>query len=323
VLRLGFRNFPMDRFGVRKPELRKIARTPEIPPLAPASAAGRQPPDRTASAPRPAVWQQASVQALEGEAYSAFGVSKDAGGVHLVSVPEGSAAARGGLRTGDLVLTLDDRPVRSVVDLVRLTDAAAGRPIEAGIVRQQQPQTIRLADYVLVATEVSPDGAFKTLPLAPAERVIPIRAVATRPATNNEPPPTLYDGKLAAHYGPVFGNGGFTGLYRLDLGSVRTVASVSTWTYNQNGNRGTQRFTLYGSGAATDPGWDLQNFTPIADVDTAGIAAGTYQATRIRFSTGGPLGAFRWLVWAAHPLNATGEHSAYQEFQVLEATDSR
>ena len=31
ALRLGFANFPMDRFGVQKPELKAIARTAEMP----------------------------------------------------------------------------------------------------------------------------------------------------------------------------------------------------------------------------------------------------------------------------------------------------
>jgi len=31
ALRLGFKNFPMDQFGVQKPDLRKIARTPVLP----------------------------------------------------------------------------------------------------------------------------------------------------------------------------------------------------------------------------------------------------------------------------------------------------
>jgi hypothetical protein len=33
ALAIGFKNFPMDQFGVRKPELRKIARTPDLTPL--------------------------------------------------------------------------------------------------------------------------------------------------------------------------------------------------------------------------------------------------------------------------------------------------
>ena len=31
ALKLGFENFPMDQFGVQKPELKKIAPTPELP----------------------------------------------------------------------------------------------------------------------------------------------------------------------------------------------------------------------------------------------------------------------------------------------------
>ena len=33
AIKLGFKNFPMDQFGVKKPALRAIARTPEIPSL--------------------------------------------------------------------------------------------------------------------------------------------------------------------------------------------------------------------------------------------------------------------------------------------------
>ena len=33
ALKLGFVNFPMDQFGVQKPELKAIARTPEMPKI--------------------------------------------------------------------------------------------------------------------------------------------------------------------------------------------------------------------------------------------------------------------------------------------------
>ena len=33
ALKLGFKDFPMDQFGVKKPSLRAIAKTPEIPAL--------------------------------------------------------------------------------------------------------------------------------------------------------------------------------------------------------------------------------------------------------------------------------------------------
>jgi hypothetical protein len=32
ALKLGFKNFPMDQFGVRSPRLKRLARTPLLPP---------------------------------------------------------------------------------------------------------------------------------------------------------------------------------------------------------------------------------------------------------------------------------------------------
>ncbi len=317
ALKLGFRNFPMDTFGVRKPELRKIARTPEIPAL---KGAAPEAVPRRKEAGLQAWWQQAGIKNIEGEEFSAFGVSRDSGGVHLVDVPPGSIAARAGFRNDDLIQGVNGQPVRQIPDLVKLQNAAAGKPLTVGIVRQQQPQKVTVGNYVYVAAEASPEGSFKDLSPAPADRTVPIRAIATQPETHNEPLPTLYDGKLASDYGPVFGNGAYAGLYKADLGGARAVSEIGTWSFNQNGNRGPQSFALYGSQSEDDPGWnvgDRKAFTPIAEVDTAAAGAGKFHASSVRHSRGESLGSFRWLVWAAHPLNPAGEHSAYQEFQVF------
>jgi hypothetical protein len=320
ALKLGFQNFPMDQFGVRKPELKKIARTPEIP-LLKGAAPEAAPTGRKGTRPQ-ALWQQARVKNLEGEEYSAFGVSRESGGVHLVDVPAGSLAARAGFRNDDLIPGAGGQPVRRIADLVRLQNAAGGKPLTVEFVRQQQRQKLTMEGYVFATVETSPDSAFKTLPLWPADRTVPIKGIATQPETHNEPPPTLHDGQLASTYGPVFGNGDFSGLYKVDLGEIRAISSIGTWSFNQNGNRGAQAFTLYGSAAAGDPGWnvgDSKAFTPIAEVHTAEAGAGKFHASSVRHSRGESLGSFRWLVWAAHPLNSTGEHSAYQELQVLPA----
>ncbi|MCP4509915.1 MAG: signaling protein, partial [Fuerstiella sp.] len=81
ALKLGFENFPMDRFGVRKPELKSIARTPKLP-----SGQNKLTP---VAAPMQMTyyWLQATVRTLVGEEFSAFGVDKDSGGVRLASVP--------------------------------------------------------------------------------------------------------------------------------------------------------------------------------------------------------------------------------------------
>lgn len=296
ALKLGFENFPMDRFGVQRPRLRKIARTPELPSLSKPAGA-----DTARAAERPTVhhWQGARVKDLSGEEFSAFGVGKDSGGVHVV------AGRVGDIQAGDLIQSLNGQAVKSVAELIRLQNAAAGQPLTIGIVRGQQPRTVSLEAYTVVAAETG----------EPAVGV-PLRAVTTRPATSNKPVAVLCDGQLAADYGPVFGNGVVGGVYKVDLGAAVTAASVTTWSFNQNGNRGTQRFALFGSNAETDPGWDIGTLTPIAEVDTTGQPVGRFTGTSIRRTAGQPLGTFRWLVWVVQPVTAIGENTAFQEFAV-------
>lgn len=90
ALKLGFVNFPMDRFGVQKPELKAIARAPALPVPQVAEL------PNAASANPPRDWLGASVRNIvdQGE-MSAFGIGRRAVLVREVS-PE-SALARGGL----------------------------------------------------------------------------------------------------------------------------------------------------------------------------------------------------------------------------------
>jgi hypothetical protein len=150
--------------------------------------------------------------------------------------------------------------------------------------------------------------------------VLPITALTTQPATNNEPPQTLFDGKLARNYGPVFGNGVEGGLSKVDLGQRRDIQTISTWSFQQNGIRGPQHFSLYGSTSETDPGWntsDRKLFTPLIEVDSTALPAEPFQATSIRSSTNQPLGQFRWLVWQVHSITPLGENTSFQEVQVI------
>lgn len=291
ALKLGFRNFPMDQFGVRRERLKKIARTPDLPALLPASNA--------AAMVGVHFWQGARVKELEGEEFSAFGVSKESGGVQVLKGTVGS------IRAGDLIQNVNGDPVKSFADLVRTQNSAAGKPLTVGIVRGQQPQTVRINSYTFVVAESGKPG-----------RGAPIRAATTQPEAGNEPVTALIDGKLAANYGPVFANGVLGGIYKVDLGAPVNIAFISTWSHNQNGNRGPQKFTLYGSDATQDPGWGLDKFTPIAEVDTSGQPAGDFVATSIR-TNGKPIGRYRWLLWVVQPVTLHGENTAYQEFQII------
>ena len=72
--------------------LKAIARTPELPTLKPAQARQAAPSVRV-----PDIWLGASIRAIEGEEFSAFGVSRESGGFHLTKVPPSSLAAKAGL----------------------------------------------------------------------------------------------------------------------------------------------------------------------------------------------------------------------------------
>jgi len=133
----------------------------------------------------------------------------------------------------------------------------------------------------------------------------------------NDPVDTLVDGKIGTDMGPLFANGVVTGMYKLDLAKVTPIAQVNT--YSRGGERGRQNFVLYGSAAATDPGWnvaDAKLFTPVGSVDARQDAE--WKATSIRVSDGKPLGSYRWLVWAVFPINDS-ENTVYQELQVIPA----
>jgi hypothetical protein len=106
------------------------------------------------------------------------------------------------------------------------------------------------------------------------------------------------------------------GAYKVDLGKAIDIAEIKTWSFNQNKNRGTQRFVLFGSSAAQDPGWDSGNFTPIIEVDTTGTTVNKFLGTRVRAADEQSVGAFLWLMWVVEPVTEMGENSAFQEFQI-------
>lgn len=107
---LGFRNFPMDKFGVTSPRLRAIARTPALPSFVSSNSRGSVSLVDVLGA---------KVRTIEGLSdRSAYGLPGEYG-VLFVDVPSGSLAAKSGLKAGDVVIELDGKPVRTVEDLGR------------------------------------------------------------------------------------------------------------------------------------------------------------------------------------------------------------
>ena len=110
---------------------------------------------------------------------------------------------------------------------------------------------------MVVETASSANG-FKKLPPAAASDV----EITANQETSNDPLTSLSDGKLEAEFGPVFANGIRNGAYKMDLGAVRSVSAITSWSFNRKGIRGAQKLVLYGSGAAADPGSDMPRASP-------------------------------------------------------------
>jgi hypothetical protein len=140
ALALGFVNFPMDVFGVQKPELKAIARTPQLPqPKMPAVAAA-------ARDTAPLLWLGATVRNIadEGE-MSAFGLP-GVTGVLVLDVPSDSALSKAGLQKNDVILSIAEGQTPDTVALLRVTPASSpGHVSNIIVLRDQKQKIIRLA----------------------------------------------------------------------------------------------------------------------------------------------------------------------------------
>ena len=137
AIALGFKNFPMDQFGVVRPALRAEAKTPPIDPASPghpvpwvAAKTGNR--DETVH-----VWLGAKVRNLVGLGeMSATSVGKEAG-VLVLEVPANSAAAKAGLRKMDLILGVNGKATDTVQEMLKGYQSAPDRPWKISVFRNQ------------------------------------------------------------------------------------------------------------------------------------------------------------------------------------------
>lgn len=310
ALKIGFKNFPMDRFGVKKPSLKAIARVPEFPSLQMPTGVSQ------GNATLRLFWLGSPLHSVAGEEFSAFGTNREDGGVQLVKVPAGSAGALAGLRDNDLIQGVNGSKVSNTDQLFAALNKAGSTPIKLIVVRNQKPAEIALPAMPFIATETADDGKnFTKLIPSPMKGI----SVTASQKVNNDPLEILTDGNLKAGYGPVFVNGTQLGIYKMDLGRAKSVTSISSWSFNQNGNRGRQLVTLYGSSVAADPGWNVNDstkFTPLGSIDTASLPSAPFTAASLRAPAGKALGSYRWIAWETSPATVQLENTAWQEFSV-------
>lgn len=137
VFKIGFKNFPMDQFGVKKPALKAIARTPVSPALHRYSLA-----QTAQEAAEPHTWLGMSLRGLRGEEFSAFGVVQEEGGVQLIQLEMFSPAIAVGLQGDDLIQQINGQKVTTVEELLAEVAKAGSGPIRVGFVRNQQPMEV-------------------------------------------------------------------------------------------------------------------------------------------------------------------------------------
>jgi hypothetical protein len=133
VYSLGFKAFPMDRFGVQYPPLKQMARTPELPVYYPQ---GRAPEGEAVRVG----WRGGIIKSMGGiDESSAYGAEPNKG-VIVLDAPAGSLLYSIGLRAGDVILTLNKHEHNSAEELVKLTFLNSGWTFE--ILRNQTKRQV-------------------------------------------------------------------------------------------------------------------------------------------------------------------------------------
>jgi alpha-L-fucosidase len=266
------------------------------------------------------LWQ-AQARDIEGaEDRAAYGLTAECG-VLMLEVPTTSDAAKAGLKKDDVIITCNGKQAKSIADLDAMGNQSAGGKLALTIMRRQKLLPLELSDYVYAERENLWKTEFKKIPAGEAAAVVPAKVSFGGATLTNGAVDLLVDGIIACNRGPTFANGVDTGKYRFDLGEVKTIARVNTFASGNTHAR--QSFTLYGSTAASDPGWNVADtavFAPVITVDSRGDRT-EYEATSIRRSAERPLGRFRWLVWAASPTMGEigGQNTTFEEMQVIAA----
>lgn len=139
ALELGFENFPMDEFGVQRPALKALAKTPEIPEQRQAEGA------ESSSSPTVS-WLQTDIKSVDSEEEkSAYGLNSRAG-VILLRVRKNSPVVQNdGLRQGDVILQVEGEKVNDVKDFFKALKKNQSKILNMTLMRDQAERTLDVA----------------------------------------------------------------------------------------------------------------------------------------------------------------------------------
>jgi hypothetical protein len=136
ALKIGFKNFSMDEFGVQKESLKKIAKTPEVPVIK----------DLSENKSSPVVaWLRNDIKSVDSEQeQSAYGLNF-AEGVILLRVWQHSVAVKNnGLKKGDVILEAAGKKVKNIQDFFRINVENKTDMLDLIIMRNQAEKEIRI-----------------------------------------------------------------------------------------------------------------------------------------------------------------------------------
>ena len=138
ALKIGFKNFSMNEFGVQKPSLKAIAKIPEAPVVKKISENKKD--------MNPIVsWLRNDIKSVESkEEQSAYGLNS-AEGVIIVQVLDSSSAVKNnGLKKGDVILSASGKKVKNVKDFIKINSENSSDKLDLVIMRNQSEEKISI-----------------------------------------------------------------------------------------------------------------------------------------------------------------------------------
>ena len=126
ALKQGFKNFAMDRFGVQKPELKALAKTPPLPGTLEAAQIASGGWGRRYSTPKTAQWLGAKLKEIETDGeMSAVGLG-DKDGVLVIEVAAESESQKAGLKENDVIRGVNGQAVQGLKELASVWSQKSG-----------------------------------------------------------------------------------------------------------------------------------------------------------------------------------------------------
>lgn len=140
----GFKPFSMEGFGVSKPSLRAIAKTPAFPDVQTIAAA-----EGMIYGRRFASWGNAKLWVPRGEEYSAFGLDFSSTGVALEGINPGEMMHAVGFRNGDLIQSVGNVPIPNIQALKQYINTNGKKSNHIFVITRNQKRMELTVDAIL------------------------------------------------------------------------------------------------------------------------------------------------------------------------------